>query len=350
MKRRELLKYLTSSLLFSLIPQSLLADNLQAVSSKAIIKPNKLQQGQTIGLIAPGSFITEEELNKAITNIESLGFKIKLSKNILQKYGYLAGTDEQRLEDIHQMFADDSVEGIICVRGGYGCSRLLPNLNYELIKSNPKPLIGYSDVTALLIAVFELTGLITFHGPVGISDFNEFTIDNFKNVLMSNSSNTLLFNPVQNDSNEIDKAITIRAGKSTGRLIGGNLSIVVSLIGTKYNFDSNNKIIFLEDIGEEPYRIDRMLTQMLEAGKFENASAVIFGACTKCASDSEKSGIANSFNITEVIYERLYHLNIPIVFGMSFGHISNKFTLPVGINSELNTTSQTITLLESAVI
>ncbi len=313
------------------------------------ILPPKLNKGDTIGLIAPGSFITEDELNESITNLKDLGFNVKYSENILARFGYLAGTDKQRADDVNGMFADSDVKGIVCARGGYGCSRILPFLNYSIIKQNPKVLIGYSDITALLYGIYSQTGVVCFHGPVGISTFNEFSVDNLKNVLMQPERNFEMKSAVDEGNDELYKIIPIRSGVAEGELVGGNLSIVVSLIGTPYDVDTKGKILFLEDVGEEPYRIDRMLTQLIQAGKFDDIAGIALGVFKNCRVKEKDPSFSKSFTLPEVLYDRLYNLGVPVIYGLSFGHIENKFTLPVGINARLDVGNQTLTLLEKAV-
>ncbi|MCK9424951.1 MAG: LD-carboxypeptidase [Ignavibacteriaceae bacterium] len=321
-----------------------------AESFTKTIKPKKLQTGDTIGLISPGGFITEQQFEEAKTNILSLGFSVVAAKNILNRYGYLAGTDKERADDLHEMFGNKKIDGIVCVRGGYGCARVLDFLDFNLIKNNPKILIGYSDITALLYGIFSQTGLIGFHGPVATSTFNEFSVNNFKNVLMNPQKQISLQSAVEDAIKNEYKPFVIRSGKAKGKLVGGNLSIVASLIGTKYDVDTKGKIIFLEEVGEEPYRVDRMLTQMIQAGKFKHASGVALGVFTKCESKPDQSGIANSFSLPEVLRERLFQLRIPVLYGLSFGHVVNKFTLPFGINVALDVDNQKLTLLEKAVV
>ena len=314
-----------------------------------VIKPPRLKRGDKIGLIAPAGFITEEQMKKSITSLEGLGFNVIPSKNILNKFGYLAGTDKERADDFNEMFANKNIAGIVCARGGWGAARILSLLDYKLIKNNPKVLVGYSDITSLLYAIFRNTGLITFHGPVGISTFNEFSINNFNDVLVNPSNELTLWNADEENSSEDYERFVVRSGICNGRLIGGNLSIMVSLIGTDYDVNLKDAIYFIEDIGEEPYSIDRMLTQMIQANKFKDAAGIVFGVCSKCISKPDESGIGNSFSIKEILIDRLYNLNIPVIYGFSFGHITNKFTLPFGAKAELNVNEQTLTLKENAV-
>ncbi len=354
MKRRNFIKTLSSAALLTSLPA---VDGFArtAVSvnpgGKEIIKPKRLKQGDTIGLIAPGSLLSEDELKESVENLKSMGFKPVYTERILARDGYLAGTDGQRSADVNEMFGRKDVDGIVAARGGYGCTRILPMLDYDTIKRNPKVLVGYSDITALLYGIYEETGLICFHGPVGISTFNDFSDFYFKNVLMFPHNKITMYNAASDSSRgEAYKTTTIRSGIAEGELAGGNLSLVVSVIGTPYDVDTEGKIVFLEEVGEEPYRVDRMLTQMLEAGKFDKAAGIMLGVFLNCVSKSKESGINSSFSVLEVMFDRLYDLGIPVVYGMSFGHITNKFTLPFGLKARLDSLDQTLTLLEPAVI
>ncbi|MDP4192297.1 MAG: LD-carboxypeptidase [Bacteroidota bacterium] len=316
----------------------------------AVIKPKRLKKGDRVGLVAPGSFITESELKESITNLENLGLKAVYSENILSRYGYLGGKDSQRSLDLNNMFARKDVDAIMCVRGGYGCARILPSLDYNLIKENPKILIGYSDITALINAIFKKTGLISFHGPVGISTFNEFSLYYFKNTLVEPVDTLTLWNARDENPQDLSrKVVPIRNGKATGQLVGGNLSIVVSMIGTPYDINMDGKIVFLEEVGEEPYRIDRMLTQMIEAGKFDKVAGVALGVFEKCEAKEKDPSFVSSLSLMEVLFDRLFDLGVPVIYGLSFGHVTNKFTLPVGLKVELDVDSQVIRLLEPAV-
>ncbi len=347
MKRSEFLKSLAIVSAGSFFSH---AGSISSIQGTDEVKRGwRLKIGDTIGLVSPAGFITEKELSESITNIQSLGFKVKTGLNVLNRTGYLAGTDSQRAEDLNTMFADKDVKGIICTRGGYGASRLLDLLDYELIARNPKPLIGYSDITALHIALWEKCRLISFHGPVGISSFNNYSISNFTRTLVS--PDFLPFsNAIEENTSSAYIPFTIQSGIAKGRLMGGNLSIFVSLIGTKYEPDTTGAILFLEEVGEEPYRIDRMLTQLIQSGKIEKCSGIMLGVFSKCEPKEEKSGIGNSFTLSEVLYDRLYGFKIPTVYGMSFGHIVNKLTIPYGALAELNTEAKTISYLESPVL
>jgi muramoyltetrapeptide carboxypeptidase len=343
MKRREFVKSISAAAALSAIPNV-----YSAVDEQNKIKPPRLKAGDTLGLIAPGSYISTDELQESVENLEKLGYRVSYDERILAKSGYLAGTDETRAEDLNAMFANKNINGIVCARGGYGCGRIVPMLDYNLIRSNPKVLIGYSDITALLNVIYFQTGLITFHGLVGISTFNDFSVDYFNEVLVYPEDNLILISAADEEDSG-DKITTIVSGKAEGELVGGNLSVLTSLIGTNYDFNGQGKIIFLEEIGEEPYRVDRMLTQMIQAGKFNGASGIALGVFKNCEPKKKDASFDSSFSLIEVLFDRLSDLKIPVVYGLSFGHIKNKFTLPVGIKARLDTINQTITLLESAV-
>ncbi|MEM9823097.1 MAG: LD-carboxypeptidase [Bacteroidota bacterium] len=310
-------------------------------------KANRLKKGDVIGLIAPGSALSDDKIQKAHQNLEAMGFSVKMGQHLSAQKGYLAGTDEQRLGDLHQMFADPQVKGIWCARGGYGCTRLLPSIDYRLIKNQPKVLIGYSDITALLQAIHCQTGLIGFHGPLASSDFNDYVVANLEAVLMEAREDVLLENAKANLDKEdpIYHPRIIASGQASGPLVGGNLSLIAAMSGTKYDWMVKNKLLFLEDIGEKPYRIDRMLTQLLQTHSLKKAAAIVLGIFSGCEA---KEG-DQSLSLMDTFKDRLSHLGIPVIYGMSFGHIDHQFVLPVGAKASLDTQTQRLRLLESAV-
>jgi len=347
-KRRNFIKTISSATVaVSAFPKSF--SDKPKPKAKKLIKPTRLKEGETIALVTPGSYITEEEKNESIDSLVNLGFKVTYSDRLMQKNGYFSATDEERAEDLMEMFERKDVQGIMCARGGYGCARILPLLDYDLIQDNPKPLIGFSDVTALHYAIYKNCDLITFHGPVSISTFSKFSVKNFRNVLMDPTFELTLYNSTS-DNNYNPYGITvISEGTAEGELIGGNLTLAASLIGTEYDIDYSGKIIFLEEFLEEPYRIDRMLTQMIQAGKFEDASGIALGVFKLCESDKTNPSFKDSFNLMEVLKDRLGNLGIPVIYGLSFGHVVDKFTIPIGVNAELNTNTKELKLLEPSV-
>lgn len=348
MKRRNFIKTISSATVaVSAFPKSF--SDKSKPKTKSLIKPARLNEGDTIALVTPGSYISEEEKIESIDNLNNLGFKVTFSDRLMQKNGYFSATDEERAVDLMEMFERKDVQGIMCARGGYGCARILPFLDFDLIQDNPKPLIGFSDVTALHYAIYKKSNLITFHGPVSISTFSKFSVKNFREVLMDPTFELTLYNSTS-DNNYNPYGITvISEGSAEGELIGGNLTLAVSLIGTDFDIDYSEKIIFFEEFLEEPYRIDRMLTQMIQAGKFEDAKGIALGVFKLCESDKINPSFKNSYTLIEVLKDRLGNLGIPVIYGLSFGHVVDKFTLPIGINAELNTNNQELKLLEPAV-
>jgi len=349
MNRKKFIKSLTAVTVGSTVLSPLSLPKSLVPDDSPLVKAPRLKSGDKLGLVTPGSYISEKELQESIKNLNDLGFDVTYSKDVLLQTGYFAGTDEERAKDLMDKFTDKSVKGIVCARGGYGCSRILPLLNYNLIRSHPKVLIGYSDVTALLYGIYQQAGLITFHGPVGISTFNEYSVDNFKKVLIDPERTETFKNSNSGSDENTYGVTTIVEGKSKGRFIGGNLSIMVSLIGTRYDVSYSRKIIFIEEVGEESYRIDRMLTQLIESGKFKHASGIMMGIFKDCEVKEKNPSFEKSFTLMEVLKDKLSNLKIPVIYGMSFGHVNDKFTIPFGALAELNTSDQTFMLLEKAV-
>lgn len=312
-----------------------------------IIKPAKLKLGDTIGLVNPAGATSSEDIEDAKKTLESLGFKLKLGSHLLDRYGYLAGKDIDRASDVNAMFADSSVKAIIAGRGGWGCNRILPLLDYQLIRNNPKILMGYSDITSLLLAIYAKSGVVTFHGPVATSTWNEFTLDYVKRILL-NGESVVMQNPAANSpitTTPVCKE-TITLGKAKGKLVGGNLSVLVAMVGSDYLPTWKQTILFVEEVEEEVYRVDRMLTQLKLAGILDQIGGFIFGQCTKCdPKDRDKS-----LTLTQVLREHIQPLGIPAWYGSAIGHIKDKFTLPIGVEVEIDANAGTIKMLESATI
>ena len=315
-----------------------------------MLKPPRLRKGDTIGIIAPASGVFETStIIEASEAMECLGFKTKLGRHLRHRLGYLAGTDAERLDDLHTMFADNSVRAIITIRGGYGSGRLLSQIDYELIRQNPKIIVGYSDITALHLGIHQMTGLVTFHGPVAISSFNDYSTKYFKKALMETEPVGEVEDVPLGHLRKTSDVQTVVAGKAAGPLIGGNLTITTSLMGTPFEPDFQDKIVFLEEVGEEPYDMDRMLTQLLNSGKLQQAAGIILDKCASCQPRDYKPGFSNTFSTEEIIFERLGQLSCPVLYGLSLGHVANKPTLPLGINAEIDSKTGRLTITESAV-
>jgi muramoyltetrapeptide carboxypeptidase len=343
-------RHAIQSTLAALVASSTVSLNVPAAEAAAhASKPARLRKGQTIGIVAPASNVDEnEETRFAIDVIRSFGFEVKLGEHIFARTQYLAGTDRERADDVNRMFADTGVDAIFCLRGGYGTPRMLPFLDYDVIRSHPKILLGYSDITALLLAIHKMTGLIGYHGPIARQNFSDYTLSEFKRVLFNPKSTTVIGSPPPfetregyvDDENRITRFV---GGTARGRLVGGNLSLLTTLLGTPYEPDFEKRILFLEDVGESPYSIDRMLTQLWLAGRLQQVAGIAIGKFT----DTDTSG--NSYSVEEVIRMRCEPLGVPTIRGLMFGHVDDQTVVPIGINAELDADAGTLTLLEPAV-
>lgn len=350
MQRRNFLRNLGLGSLA--IPFHSLASSVPvAAAFQDITKPKRLSTGDTIGIVSPAGAIYESEPYEiAVESMQALGLKVKLGEFVRTRHGHLAGTDEQRASEFNDMWRDPEVDAIICLRGGSGAARILPLLDYEEIKKNPKIFIGYSDITALHLAIYEKTGLVTFHGPLATSTWNSFAANHFKDLLF-NAEAIAYSNPI--DKNGLlaqtrNRIRTITPGTATGELLGGNLSVLTNLMGTPY-FPTNwkNKILYLEDVGEQIYAVDRMMSQLQLGGVLEQVSGFIFGKCSDC--DPGGAGGYGSLTLEEVLDHYLKPLKIPAFSGSMIGHISDNFTIPNGKQAKMNATLGTFSLLNPAV-
>lgn len=354
MNRRNFLNTGIALSLTSLIPAKMIANNNAANEvNKRITKPARLRPGDKIGMTAPGFLLCESALQSSIENLTQLGFEPVYSDKIMGRNGYFSGTDKERADDFNNMIKNPEIKGIIFAAGGYGCTRILDMIDYKAIKKNPKVIMGFSDDTAFINAIYRKTGLITFHGPVAKIFESEYSRKQFMDVVMYPTDNYTIENSAEDILKAIDEKIyeryTITPGRVRGELAGGNLSLISAMTGTPHQISFKNKIAMIEDVGEEPYQIDRMLTQLIASGELAKARGIVFGVNNDC-DISEKTKTPNSFTLREVIEDRIKPLNIPAVHGLSFGHIANNFTFPIGIEAELDTMSMTIKLLEKAVV
>lgn len=312
------------------------------------IKPGRLREKDLISLISPGSYVEDKGLEQAVNNLEEMGFRVKLGKHIREERGYNAGTDEQRLEDLHDAFSDREVRAVWCVRGGYGCSRLLPFIDYRMISLNPKALIGYSDVTALLSAVYFKTGLVGFHAPVGASRFTNYSQLHLRAVLMEGPETWKILRPATfaNNSSKAFDFSTIKPGRVEGTLLGGNLSLLAAMAGTGYLPQFDQYLLFVEEIGEKPYRVDRMLTQLHQSNGLSNAAGIALGIFADCEPDPED----RSLSLAQTLDDQLGKMKVPVAYGLPFGHIGDQCTLPVGIRARFDAVEGSLTLLEPGIV
>lgn len=312
------------------------------IPEKGKIKPPALKAGDIVAITSPAGAVWDDTQVETFTTIlKCFGFKVIHGKTLTEKFGYFAGTDELRANEINELFANQTVKGIFCMKGGWGCARLLDKIDYALIEKNPKVLIGFSDITALLLAITTKTGLITFHGPVGNSGWNDFTKSVFTNVTMTRKAYSFPENPSTENA-----SIIITAGKATGELVGGNLTVLSSLIGSGYLPDWKNKLLFLEEVKEEPYSIDRMLTQLKLSGVLNVINGFVFGKCAKCLAEEP----LKSFTFHEILLQHIQPLGIPAFYGAMIGHIENKLTVPLGIKASMDAEKGIISLDENSVL
>lgn len=309
------------------------------------IKPPYLKKGDLIGLISPASTPDNlERINEGVRYLESLSYRVVIGKNVGKVRGYLAGTDEERLSDLHEMFSNKNVKAIFCVRGGYGTIRFLDRVDYNLIKKNPKIFVGYSDITALQLAIFKKTGLITFSGPMAAVDFsgevNQYTAENFWRMITS----TKPFGKMKNPDNE--KISCLNHGHAKGILLGGNLSLVCSLLGTPFLPEFKKSILFLEDVDEKPYRIDRFFAQMKLAKIFDKVSGIVLCNFTNC---EETDSTKKSLTLNEVVYDYFSKIKKPTLYNLIYGHINPKNTMPIGVNAGIDCDKGSVEILESCV-
>jgi len=311
----------------------------------SLIKPPRLKKGDTVSLISP-AFAAFKPVNVEIKveSLEAMGLKVKMGKHFYHRYGYLAGTDEERAADVNAAFADPEVKAVISHSGGWGCARLLPFLDYEMIKKNPKVLLGFSDNTSLLLGIHAKTGLITFHGP---APRNKVSAEYTRRLIFDGEAMEMQ-NPIDFSDNLAPtkhRIQVINPGTASGRILGGNLTVLSAILGSGYLPDWKDCILFLEDVEEQIYSVDRMLTQLKLAGVLEQIKGFIFGTCTRCA-PGERYG---SLTLEDLFEDHLKPLGVPAFQGMMIGHIKNQFTIPIGVPVKMNAEEGTIQMLESAV-
>lgn len=304
-----------------------------------MIRPKPLRKGDKIGLIAPCGPVVQERVEPSIKAMKELGLEVDLGESCFLRHGFLAGSDAVRANDINKMFADKSIKGIIAMRGGYGASRILDLLDYQMIKNNPKIFAGYSDVTALHNILNEKCKLITFHTPMPSTELykgvDSYTFKYFIKNLFSDKPLGIIKNPEGEDLK------TLVSGKTQGILVGGNLSLIASSMGTPYELDTKGKILFLEDVDEYPYKIDRMLLQLKLGGKFKDAAGIILGAWTGCEA---KEG-DNSLSLIEVFNELIKPENKPTIYNLACGHCMPTVSIPLGSEVEMDSSNCEINIL-----
>jgi muramoyltetrapeptide carboxypeptidase len=312
-------------------------------------KPPRLRPGDTVGLIQPAGFAADlAGPQTALETIRAMGLVPKPGQHVYDRHGYLAGTDESRAADINAMFADPSVRAIFAARGGWGSARVLPYLNWDVISANPKLLIGFSDITALHLAIAARGGFPTIHAPNAGSNWGPLSLETFRRLAFD-AALPFYQNPQFGDASTASGPAgveTLRPGQASGRLIGGNLTVVSTLMGTPFMPSFDGAILFLEDVDEAVYRIDRMLTQLALGGVLRRVAGVVFGRCMRCAAPGAPSG---GFTLSDVLVRHLRPLGVPAFSGAMIGHIANQLSLPVGVRAQIDANAGTIRILDPVV-
>jgi len=293
------------------------------------IKPPRLKEGDRIGVVAPAGPVLKDEIQPGLDFLKSLGFEPVCSPHLYDQKGYLAGEDKARLKDLHAMFSDKKIKAVFCARGGYGTHRILQELDYGLFSRNPKILVGYSDITALLFALFKKSGLISLHGPV------------LRDLLKGGGRNAALLMKLMTSDGLITmnfpNGTTIRKGKAEGVVLGGNLRMICHLIGTPFLPSFKGKLLFMEDKGEPLYRIDRMLTHLFLSGEMEKCAGLMIGSFEECG---------DSASVFDLFRERCSRLSVPIVSGLPVGHGEQNVPLPIGARAVLDTRTMSLEFKE----
>lgn len=348
MNRRSFVNTITLAGLFVSAPKTFAKLNMSL--EKKITKPKKLNPGDKVAIVAPATNVADpDDIQRALEVCRYYNFTPILSSLLFQDKGYRTKSAQKRADELNKFFADKDIKAIFCIRGGYGSGEILDLIDYDLIQSNPKVFTGYSDISAIHLAIQKKTNLVTFHSPMLLSAFTDWTARNFEKVIMKNEPIGKIENP--NRKNGIREQFpirTINGGKAKGRLTGGNLSIISSLMGTPYEIDTTDSILFLEDVGEEPYRLDRMLNQLRLAGKFQKVRGIVFGLCSDCVMKSAPP--IWDLPIGEVLDKYLSVLPVPSFYGLLIGHTSEQATLPYSLEAQIDADLGIIQIDEPAVV
>ncbi len=315
------------------------------------MKPKVLKKGDTVGLVTPSTYVSSpDEIATAVRTAEYFGLRVKMGANVRKRAGYLGGSVAERAADIHAMFADPEVKAVFAIRGGYGSAQILPALDYDLIGRNPKIFQGYSDITAMHLAIHQKTGLVTFHGPVMLSGFTGYTIDHFRRALFETKPIGVVTNPPEANQLRPNHTLrTVKGGRARGPIVAGNLTLISTTMGTPYEIDTRGKILCIEDVGEEPYSMDRMLTQLRLSGKLEQAAGIVVGECARCTPRDFRPGFDSNFSLGEILDDILGGLRVPVLAGLTFGHTADQLTLPLGCMAALDADKGTLTIEEAGV-
>jgi len=324
--------------------------NARDNKAPALLKPKPLQPGDTVALITPATYVSSPDaLQLARRTVEFLGLKWKAGRNLGKRSGYLGGSIEERVADLHDAFSDPEVKAVFCTRGGYGSAMLLDKIDFDLIRKHPKIFVGYSDITALHLGIHQTSKIVTFHGPMALAGFPDYTLEHFKRAIFDPRPLGVLSNPPEaRPFRPKHPTRTLHGGTAAGPLTGGNLTLVAAAMGTPWELQADGKLLFLEDVGEEPYSMDRMLTQLRLAGKFRNIKGLILGECADCRPREFQPGFESSFSLGEVFDNVVGDLKVPVFAGLTIGHTEDQLTLPLGVHATLDADAGTLTVDEPA--
>jgi muramoyltetrapeptide carboxypeptidase len=319
-----------------------------AASTPKAVKPGRLRSGDVAGLVAPASASFESaDIEIAQEMARAFGLEPRLGAHVRDRHGSLAGRDEDRAADVNRFFADPSVRAVLAIQGGWGCARILPHLDWDVIRGNPKVVAGFSDITGLHCGLQAKAGLVTFHAPNALSAWPAFSVDHFRRVVFEGEALTMANPPATEDRlvQRENRTRAITPGRARGRLVGGNLTVLTALVGTPYLPSFDGAILFLEDVREDIYRVDRMMTQLRLAGLLGRVGGFVFGSCSKCG-PGESYG---SLTLEEVLDGHVKPLGVPAYEGALIGHQERQFTVPIGVEVEMDAAAGTIAMLEPAV-
>ncbi len=316
--------------------------------TQPVVKPPRLAPGDVVGVVAPASPVyNRSDVRRGIRTLESWGYRVRVGQHAFSRHGYLAGEDAARAADLNAMFRDPEVRAVFVTRGGYGSGRLLPHLDYDALRADPKLLVGFSDITSLHLAIHRQTGLVTFYGP-GVAGYNERDLTEYKREY--------LLRAIAGDApvGEVRQAPdgpwleTVVPGQAHGRLTGGCLSLIVQTLGTPYEVETDGRLLFIEDVGEEPYRMDAMLTHLLLAGKLQRAAGIIIGECVDCVPRPHHPAFFSNLSLEDVVDELIRPLGIPTLMGLTIGHGKHIATLPIGVMASLDAGAGRLVIEETA--
>lgn len=320
------------------------------MTSKNLVRPPRLAPGARVALVAPaGPLLERDDLVRGQELVHALGWEPVLGAHAGGQHGYLSGTDAERLGDLNAALADPRIDGVWCLRGGYGMTRILDGVDFAAVRRRPKVVLGFSDITALLVPLYVETGLVTFHGPIARHEFGPFSRWHLDRVVSNVSAPGRLGRlapPAETLVPEKDRIATLVPGVAEGPLVGGNLTLLQCLIGTRWFPELRGGVLFLEDVGEDVYSIDRMLSHLTLAGKLQGVAGVLVGRFT----EGKKGGEDGAMGLDQVLTHYLGPLKIPVAYGFPVGHIEEQWTLPIGVRARLDATAGELDLLEAAVV